>query len=94
VHAVEQIQKQVKLFVAVAGQQVGPGADHALVVGRDGGQPLGDGPDDHPAAVTGVGLPADIAGALQPVDHAGDRSGGAQAELLAELAGGERAGLG
>jgi hypothetical protein len=48
--------------------------------------------DDHPAAVAGVKLPADVPGPFQPVDHAGDRSGGSQAGLLAKLAGGERAG--
>ena len=42
----------------------------------------------------GVDLAAHGAVEFQPVDHAGDRPGGAQTELLAELAGGERAVLG
>jgi hypothetical protein len=50
--------------------------------------------DDDAAPVAGIGLAAHVAGAFQPVDHAGDRPGGTQAELLPELAGGERAGLG
>jgi hypothetical protein len=63
-------------------------------VGGEGSQPFGDGSDDHPAAVARVKLPADVPGPFQPVDHAGDRSGGPQAGLLTEFAGGERAGLG
>src|SRR5688572_4740850 len=84
VHAVEQVQEQGQLLVAVGAQQVVPGGRHALVVGCDGGQPFGQRVDDHPAAVVGVDLAPHVAGAFQPVDHAGDRPGGAQAELLAK----------
>jgi hypothetical protein len=63
-------------------------------VGGSGGQPFGDRSDDHPATAARVKLPADVPGPFQPVDHAGDRSGGSQAGLLVKLAGGERAGQG
>jgi hypothetical protein len=62
VHAVEQSRNSSSCWVTVAGEQVGPGGGHALVVGAEGGQSFGERVDDHAAGylatavVTGMGL--------------------------------------
>jgi hypothetical protein len=68
---VQQLQQEGELLVAVAGRELG-GPFQEVVEEAEGlvGPVLG-GLDEDAAAVAGVGLAVDVAGAFQPVDGGG-----------------------